>query len=489
MNLHQLTIKEASGLIQSGETTSEEITRDILDRIEKHDSSIRAYLHVDRDASLLSAKESDNPDKKPGDFPLRGIPLGIKDILCTKGMKTTCGSYSLHSFVPGYDATVVGRLKADQAVITGKTNLDEFAMGSSNENSAFGVTRNPWNTDYVPGGSSGGSAAAVAAGFCLGAIGTDTGGSIRQPASHCSVVGLKPTYGRVSRYGLVSYASSLDQAGPITRTVEDAAIIMNSISGRDPADSTSADRSVPDFTSGLLEFEQKGLKGMKAGVPREFMEVEGLDPQVAEIFDRSRKVLEELGVDIVEVSLPHTEYAVAAYYIIAPCEASSNLARFDGVRYGHRSPQKSDLIDMYKNTKSEGFGAEVQRRIIMGTYALSSGYYDEYYGRAAKVRSLIMKDFEQAFESCDILLSPVAPTPAFRIGENIDDPLTMYLTDVFTIPANMAGVPGISVPAGFSREGLPVGFQMTARRFDELSLFRAGYGFEKSLGLDRSVNL
>lgn len=487
MKLSQLTIKEACDLLQSKEVTSEEITRDVLDRIEAHDASIRAYIHVDTETSLKAAQEADRSGSGRGSSPLRGIPLGIKDILCTRGMKTTCGSYSLHNFVPGYDATAVGKLRADQAVIAGKTNLDEFAMGSSNENSAFAVTRNPWNTDFVPGGSSGGSAAAVAADFCLGAMGTDTGGSIRQPASHCSVVGLKPTYGRVSRYGLVSYASSLDQAGPITKTVEDAAIIMNSIAGKDSADSTSADVPVPDFTSAMRTFEKQGLKGMKAGVPAEYMDVEGLDPEVARIFEQSKKVLEELGVEIVEVSLPHTEYAVAAYYIIAPSEASSNLARFDGVRYGHRSEKKGDLIDMYKNTKSEGFGAEVQRRIIMGTYALSSGYYDEYYGRAAKIRSLIMKDFEQAFESCDIILSPVAPAPAFRIGENIDDPLTMYLTDIFTIPANMAGVPGISVPAGFSKEGLPVGFQMTARRFDELNLLRAGFGFEQSLSLQKPM--
>jgi len=489
MNLHQLTIKEACNRIRSKEVSAEDITRDVMERIEAHDESIRAYLSVDKEGALQAAKETDRSPAPGESSPLRGIPLAVKDIFCTRGMKTTCGSYILHNFVPEYDATAVGKLKADQAVIVGKTNLDEFAMGSSTENSAFAVTRNPWNTDFVPGGSSGGSAAAVAADFCLGAIGTDTGGSIRQPASHCSVVGLKPTYGRVSRYGLVSYASSLDQAGPITKTVEDAAIIMNSISGRDPADSTSADEPVPDFTSALRTFEKQGLKGMKAGVPAEYMEVEGLDPEVARIFEQSKNVLEDLGVEIVDVSLPHTEYAVAAYYIIAPGEASSNLARFDGVRYGHRSEKKGDLFDMYKNTKSEGFGGEVQRRIIMGTYALSSGYYDEYYGRAAKIRSLIMKDFEHAFESCDLILSPVAPTPAFRIGENIDDPLTMYLTDVYTIPANMAGVPGISVPAGFSKEGLPVGFQMTARRFDELSLLRAGFGFERSLGLNRSLKL
>jgi aspartyl-tRNA(Asn)/glutamyl-tRNA(Gln) amidotransferase subunit A len=356
-------------------------------------------------------------------------------------------------------------------------------MGSSTENSSFKITRNPWNYDHVPGGSSGGSAAAVAAQFCSGALGTDTGGSIRQPASHCGVVGLKPTYGRVSRFGLVSYASSLDQIGPITRDVTDAAMMMNLICGNDPKDSTSAKKDVPDFTQALTQFETHSLKGMKVGIPREYLDMEGIHPEVAAMFDQSKNILKGLGAEIMEISLPHSEYVVAAYYIIAPCEASSNLARFDGVRYGFRDKSSEDLIEMYKKTKSQGFGPEVQRRIIIGTYALSAGYYDAYYGRASQVRTLIMEDFSKAFELCDLILSPCAPTPAFKIGENTDDPLTMYLSDVFTLSANMAGVPGISVPAGFSSAGLPMGIQMMANRFDEMSLLRAGFGFECALDL------
>ena len=407
----------------------------------------------------------------------------MKDLLCTRGVKTTCASKILGNFVPQYDATVVEKFKKQTAVLIGKTNLDEFAMGSSTENSAFKVTKNPWNQDHVPGGSSGGSAAAVAAQFCCGALGTDTGGSIRQPASHCGVVGLKPTYGRVSRFGLVSYASSLDQIGPITRDVTDAALMMNLISGNDPKDSTSARQAVPDFMEALGQFEKKSLRGMKAGIPKEYLGVDGIDPEVSAMFDQSKAILESLGVEIVEISLPHTPYVVAAYYIIAPCEASSNLARFDGVRYGVRDSSSQDLIEMYKKTKSQGFGPEVQRRIIIGTYALSAGYYDAYYGRASQVRTLIMEDFSKAFDQCDVILSPVAPTPAFKIGENTGDPLTMYLSDIFTLSANMAGVPGISVPGGLSSKGLPMGIQMMATHFDEMSLLRAGFGFERALDL------
>jgi aspartyl-tRNA(Asn)/glutamyl-tRNA(Gln) amidotransferase subunit A len=362
--------------------------------------------------------------------------------------------------------------------------MDEFAMGSSTENSAFFVTRNPWHTDYVPGGSSGGSAAAVAARFCAGAVGTDTGGSIRQPASHCGVVGLKPTYGRVSRFGVVAYASSLDQVGPITRDVTDAAMMLNLMGGHDPKDSTSAPEQMSDFTKGITMFKDKGLSGMTAGIPKEFLSLEGIDPEVKTMFENARKTLEGLGVTIKEISLPHTNYVLAAYYIIAPCEASANLARFDGVRYGYRDMDTDDLIEMYKQTKSKGFGLEVQRRIIIGTYSLSSGYYDAYYGRASQVRALIMDDFKRAFEECDIILSPVAPTPAFKIGEKVEDPLTMYLSDIFTLSCNMAGTPGISVPAGISSTGLPMGLQMMSRHFDEMSLIRAGYGFEQAVGED-----
>ncbi len=484
MTLHELTVARAGDLLRSGEISSRELTGALLDRLETYDDRIGAYITVNRENALKQAEAADRMTAAGDATPLTGIPLAVKDILCTRGVRTTCGSRILKNFIPQYDATAVTKLRQAGAVILGKTNLDEFAMGSSNENSSWHVTRNPWNLAHVPGGSSGGSAAAVAADFCTGAIGSDTGGSIRQPASHCGVVGLKPTYGRVSRYGLVSYASSLDQVGPITKTVTDAALLMNTISGHDPKDSTSADKAVPDFTRAFDTFEESGLKGMKAGIPKEYLSVEGLDPDVKAVFSAAAKRLEDLGVELVDISLPHADYVIAAYYIIAPCEASSNLARFDGVRYGHRSPDSSDIIEMYKNTKSEGFGPEVQRRIIIGTYALSAGYYDEYYGRASKVRSLIMNDFSDAFQECDIILSPVAPTPAFEIGENIDDPLTMYLTDIFTLSANMAGIPGLSVPAGFSSNGLPIGLQMMAARFDEMSLLRAGFGFETTVFLE-----
>jgi aspartyl-tRNA(Asn)/glutamyl-tRNA(Gln) amidotransferase subunit A len=486
MDLHTLTIATAQKLLSQGKISSVELTRALLDRIDSYDDRIGAFITLDRTLALDQARLADEVIAAGNPSPFTGIPIALKDLLCTRGVKTTCGSKILGDFVPQYDATVVEKLKQENAVLIGKTNLDEFAMGSSTENSAFHITRNPWNQDHVPGGSSGGSAAAVAAQFCSGALGTDTGGSIRQPASHCSVVGVKPTYGRVSRFGLVSYASSLDQIGPITRDVTDAALMMNLICGNDPRDSTSAREAVPDFTGALKQFETQSLKGMKAGIPKEYLGVEGIDPEVLAMFDQAKKILEGLGVEIVEISLPHTQYVVAAYYIIAPCEASSNLARFDGVRYGIRDDSGEDLIEMYKKTKSKGFGPEVQRRIIIGTYALSAGYYDAYYGRASQVRTLIMEDFSTAFDQCDLILSPVAPTPAFKIGENTGDPLTMYLSDIFTLSANMAGIPGISVPAGFSAAGLPVGIQMMARRFDEMALLRAGFGFERALDLKTS---
>lgn len=482
MELHALTIDQARQHLAEKRISSVELTQAFLDRITAHDARIGAFITMDRDQALAQARAADQRIASGSPAPFTGIPVALKDLLCTCGIKTTCASKILENFVPQYDATVVEKLKAEDAVLIGKTNLDEFAMGSSTENSGVRLTRNPWDTDHVPGGSSGGSAAAVAAGFCSAALGTDTGGSIRQPASHCGVVGLKPTYGRVSRFGLVSYASSLDQIGPITRDVTDTAMMMNLICGNDPRDSTSARREVPDFTAGLELFRKQGLKGMIAGIPKEFSGVDGIDPEVAAVFETAKQILTGLGMEVREISLPHTDYVVAAYYIIAPCEASSNLARFDGVKYGFRDSSAEDLIDMYKQTKSKGFGPEVQRRIIIGTYALSAGYYDAYYGRASQVRALIMQDFDKAFEDCDIILSPVAPTPAFKIGENTEDPLTMYLSDIFTLSANMAGVPGISVPAALSKNGLPIGIQMMANRFDELSLIRAGYGFEQTVG-------
>lgn len=486
MNLHELTLQQAREKLDGKEISSMDLVDALIDRIDHLDGEIGAFITVDRDGARKDAIEADRRLAAGERLPLLGIPLALKDLLCTKGMKTTCASKILENFVPEYDGTVVSKLKDAGAVIVGKTNLDEFAMGSSTENSGFFITHNPWDVERVPGGSSGGSAAAVAAQMCTAALGTDTGGSIRQPASHCGVVGLKPTYGRVSRYGLVSYASSLDQIGPITRTVADSATLLNVICGHDVKDSTSADVETPDFTAPIRDFDRGGppLKGMKAGIPREFLSVKGLDPDVESAFNRARQALETLGVEMVEISLPHTDYAVAAYYVIAPSEASSNLARFDGVRYGFRAQGADGLIDMYKKTKSKGFGAEVQRRIITGTYALSAGYYDAYYGQAIKVRSLIREDFSKAFEACDIVISPVAPTPAFKIGENVDDPLTMYLTDIFTLSANMAGIPGLSVPCGYSSTGLPIGFQIMAERFDEYSLIKAGYGLECEMALE-----
>ena len=484
MELHELSIDAARELLAKKEISSQELTRAFLDRIAAHDDTIGAYISVDEEGAMAQAKAADERIAAGNQAVFTGIPVALKDLLCTKGVRTTCASQILDNFVPEYDAEVVTRFKEEGAVLIGKTNLDEFAMGSSTENSSAKITRNPWNPDHIPGGSSGGSAAAVAAQFCCSSLGTDTGGSIRQPASHCGIVGLKPTYGRVSRFGLVSYASSLDQIGPIARDVTDTALMMNLICGNDTKDSTSAREDVPDFTAALADFDKNKLAGMKAGIPKEFASMEGIDPEVMAAFENAKQTLEDLGVEMVEVSLPHTEYSVAAYYIIAPCEASSNLARFDGVRYGYRTEDPEDLLEMYKKTKSQGFGPEVQRRIIIGTYALSAGYYDAYYGRASQVRALIMSDFTKAFESCDLILSPVAPTPAFKIGENTSDPLTMYLSDIFTLSANMAGIPGISVPAGYSSTGLPIGFQMMARHFDEMSLIKAGYGLEKTLALN-----
>ncbi|SHM64208.1 aspartyl/glutamyl-tRNA(Asn/Gln) amidotransferase subunit A [Caldanaerovirga acetigignens] len=472
MNLSKLTIHEAHELLSKREISSEELTKAVLDRIDKVEGNIRAFLTVDKERALEISKNVD----KDGDFssPLAGIPVAIKDNICTKGLKTTCASKILANFVPPYDATVCEKLKSEKAVIIGKTNMDEFAMGSSTENSGFFSTRNPWDVERVPGGSSGGSAAAVAADECIFALGSDTGGSIRQPASYCGVVGLKPTYGRVSRYGLVAYASSLDQIGPITKDVTDCAIVLNAIAGWDERDSTSVNLPVPDFTKSLVE----DVKGMKMGLPKEYLG-EGVEPEVKEAILSAARVFERLGASVEEISLPHTEYALWAYYIIAPAEASSNLARYDGIRYGVRAKDYDDLIDLYKKTRSEGFGSEVKRRIMLGTYALSSGYYDAYYLKAQKVRTLVKADFDRAFEKYDVIIAPTAPTPAFRIGEKTDDPLKMYMSDVCTIPVNMAGLPAISIPCGFSG-GLPVGLQIIGKPFDEATVIRAAYTFERA---------
>nr|HID59659.1 Asp-tRNA(Asn)/Glu-tRNA(Gln) amidotransferase subunit GatA [Desulfobacterales bacterium] len=474
MKLYQLTIHQAHDLLKKREITSSELTRSVFERIEDIEERIGAYITLVKDQAMVQAEEADKAIAAGNCTPLTGIPLAIKDIICTKGIKTTCGSKILSNFIPPYSATVIRKLESVHAVLLGKTNLDEFGMGSSTENSGFKITHNPWNMERIPGGSSGGSAAAVAADECIGSLGSDTGGSIRQPASHCGVVGLKPTYGRVSRYGLVAFASSLDQIGPITKDVTDCALLMNEISGYDPNDSTSVSRDVPDYTRSLTE----GLKGLKVGIPKEYV-MEGLDPDVSKAVSGAVSVLKDLGATSQEISLPHTEYAVATYYIIAPAEASSNLARYDGVKYGFRDRAKDTLLEMYCSTRFNGFGAEVQRRIIIGTYALSAGYYEAYYEKASQVRTLIMEDFRDAFKTCDVILCPVAPTPAFRLGEKLDDPLKMYLADIYTISANLAGIPGLSLPCGFSREGLPIGLQILARHFNEETILKVAYNFEK----------
>ena len=477
MELYTQTIRELHKKLRDGEVTSREITESVLARIDEVEPVLHSYIRVMKEEALAQADEVDELLRK-GDIELNdltGIPLAVKDVLCTKGVTTTCGSKILENFVPPYDATVIRKLKAQHPVIIGKANMDEFAMGSSTENSAYGVTRNPWDTARVPGGSSGGSAAAVAAGEAIAAIGTDTGGSIRQPAAFCSVTGLKPTYGRVSRYGLVAYASSLDQAGPLTKDVFDAAIMLQAISGHDPQDSTSMDIPVPDYTSALTP----NLHGMKIGIPQEFF-AEGIDPEIEQAVRRSLEVYEKLGAECREVSLPNTDAGVATYYIIAPSEASSNLARYDGVKYGYRSAEYDDLKDMYTKTRAEGFGPEVIRRIMLGTYALSSGYYDAYYLKAQKVRTLVRQDYEKVFKDVDVLATPITPTPPFKIGEMADDPLTMYLGDVYTIPVNLAGVAGMSIPCGFTEDGLPIGLQLIGGHFEEEKLLRVAYAFQEN---------
>ena len=478
MELNTLTIHQLQEMLARGEVSSVDITESVLARIEQVDKKVGAFLTVDGDNALAMAAEADRERDSGEGGPLAGIPIALKDVVCTKGLRTTCGSKILENFVPPYDATMVARLKEAGAVIVGKLSMDEFAMGSANENCAFGTPHNPWNLDHICGGSSGGSAAAVAADECIASIGSDTGGSIRQPASHCGVVGMKPTYGRVSRYGLIAYASSLDQLGPLTKDVKDCAQMLQVISGYDQRDSTSVNCPVPDYLAAL----ENGVKGMKVGIPVEYFE-EGLAPEVEKAVRNSIKVLEEAGAEIVEVSLPHTGYGVAAYYVIAPAEASSNLARFDGVRYGYRNQEADSLLDMYRKSRSDGFGDEVKRRIMIGTYALSSGYYDAYYKKALQVRTLIVNDFKEAFQQCDVMVSPVTPNPAWKIGEKDDDPLSVYLSDILTISANLAGVPGMSVPCGFSEDGLPIGLQLQASHFAEEKLLQAAYRLECELGL------
>jgi len=476
MELYTLTAHELLEKIHKKEISPADVVRSLQDRIREVDPKVKAYVRADK----LSCRDSIvcypcKDEQNPQGF-LKGLPISLKDNICTKGINTECCSRILEGFQPPYDATVVKKLKAaGGAIFSLKTNMDEFAFGSSCENSAFGPTRNPWDIERVPGGSSGGSAAAVAAGTAVWALGSDTGGSIRQPASFCAVVGLKPTYGRVSRNGLIAFASSLDQIGPFTKDVTDSALLMKAIAGHDPSDSTSLDAPVPDYTAALTG----DIKGLKIGVPKEYFS-QGLDAEVKVIIDAAVDKLRGLGAVLAEVSLPHTEYAVPVYYIVATAEASSNLARFDGVQYGLRSSQGGNLIDMYKRTRGEGFGQEAKRRILLGTFVLSHGYYDAYYLRAQKVRTLIKNDFDQVFKQFDCLVTPVSPTPAFKLGEKIEDPLKMYLSDICTISANLAGVPAISLPCGFTKAGLPVGLQIMARPFGEETIFRVAHTYEQN---------
>jgi aspartyl-tRNA(Asn)/glutamyl-tRNA(Gln) amidotransferase subunit A len=475
MQLHDWTIAQAHEKLRNREVSSQELTQAIINRIVAVEPKIGAYITLTPESALEQARRADQQIAQGHTNPLTGIPMALKDLISTKGIKTTCASRILENYIPPYDATVMENFRNQGIVLLGKLNMDEFAMGSSTENSSFKTTHNPWNLDHIPGGSSGGSAAAVAAGECLAAVGSDTGGSIRQPASHCGVVGLKPTYGRISRFGLVAFASSLDQIGPLSKNVTDCAILMNSLAGYDPKDSTSVPQPVPDYCANL----SKGVKGLTLGIPKQYF-VPGMDPDVEKAVRRAVSVLETLGATCQEIELPHTEFAVAVYYIVATAEASSNLARYDGVKYGYRSSQERNLMEMYQQTRSQGFGAEVIRRIMLGTYVLSAGYYDAYYRKASQVRSLILQDFTQAFKKCDLIVTPVAPTPAFRLGEKSSDPLQMYLTDIFTISANLAGIPGLSLPCGFSSQGLPIGLQILGNHFSEETILQAAYAFEQA---------
>ena len=475
MSIVDASASQLLSAMASGKLSAVDVARALLDHIETHDSKIGAFLHVDRDGALKQAALVD--EKRRTRQPLgtlAGLPVAIKDVVCTRGLPTTCGSRILQRFLPPYDAEVIRRFREADAVILGKTNMDEFAMGSSTENSAFKITRNPWDTSRTPGGSSGGSAAAVAAGMAPLAVGSDTGGSIRQPAAFCGIVGMKPTYGRVSRYGLVAFASSLDQLGPLASDVAGATALLEVMAGHDARDSTSVDRPVPEYGRSL----EQPLSGLRIGLASEHFAA-GLDPEVASAVRAAADVYRSLGAQLVDVTVPHSKYGVAAYYLIAPSEAASNLARYDGVHYGHRAEKFDGLIDMYAASRGEGFGPEVKRRIMLGNYALSAGYYDAYYLKALKVRRLIRNDFDRAFETCDVLLSPVAPTPAFKVGELVDDPLAMYLSDIYTLSANLAGLPGISLPGGISSGGLPIGIQLLGPPFAEETLLRAARMFER----------
>jgi aspartyl-tRNA(Asn)/glutamyl-tRNA(Gln) amidotransferase subunit A len=476
MELTALTIDAARSAIQEREITSMALVESFYERIQQEDGEIGAFLTLTRERAIEQADRIDRmaADGKPLP-PLGGVPVAVKDVMCTRGVRTTAGSKILGNFIPPYDCTAVARLEAAGAVVLGKLNCDEFAMGSSNENSAFRPVHNPRDKRRVPGGSSGGSAAAVAADMAVAALGSDTGGSIRQPAAFCGVVGVLPTYGRVSRYGLIAFASSLDHIGPLTKTVKDAALILRTIAGRDPMDATSAEVPVPDYVAEL----EKPVGGLKVGVAKEYFG-EGLDSEIRKAVEDGIQALAKLGCEIVEVSLPHTEYAIPTYYIVATAEASSNLARFDGVRYGYRAKGARTLSDMYRRSRDEGFGAEAKRRIMLGTYALSAGYYDAYYLKAQKVRTLLTRDFDEAFKKVDAIVTPTTPTAAFKLGEKVDDPLAMYLADIYTVTADLAGIPGISIPCGRTRENLPIGMQILGRHLDESTILRLAHAFENS---------
>lgn len=479
IKLNELSIDSLRSSIAAGELKAEDVCRAALNSVEVQ-ANLNAFITVTEEAALAQAEAIDRRARAGEPLPpMAGAVIAIKDNMVIRDVRATAGSRILYNYKPPYTATAVERLQSAGAIIIGKTNCDEFAMGSSTENSAYGAVKNPWDTSRVPGGSSGGSAVAVAAGMAMGALGSDTGGSIRQPASHCGVVGLKPTYGRVSRYGLIAFGSSLDQVGPFANSVKDAARILGVIAGRDQRDSTSSNTEVADYTQALTE----GARGLRVGVPREYYG-EGLDPEVRVAIEKAIERFKELGAEIVEVSLPSTEYAVPVYYLIATAEASSNLARYDGVRYGFRAEEAGTLKEMYSRTREQGFGAEVKRRIMLGTYALSAGYYDAYYGKAQKVRSIIEKDFRNAFASCDVIATPTAPTPAFKLGEKTSNPLEMYLSDIYTLTLNLAGVPGVSLPCGLSSDGLPIGIQLIGRHFDEALLLRAAHNLEQAIGFD-----
>ncbi len=485
MEYFDYTAHELLDMLDRRDISAVDLAKGVFDRISEVEPDVHSYVTLTEELALSEAAVVDKK-RAAGEAlgPLAGLPVAVKDNMATKGVLTTCSSRILNNFIPVYNGTVVQKLYDAGIVMTGKTNLDEFAMGSSTETSYFGATHNPWNIDTVPGGSSGGSAAAVAAGEAIMAVGSDTGGSIRQPASLCGVVGLKPTYGLVSRYGLFAFASSLDQIGPLTKDVRDTALLLNVIAGHDERDSTSVPTDIPDYTSALTG----DIKGLRVGVVKELM-ADGIDEDVKAAIAASVRLLEEMGAEISEVSLPHSEYALSAYYLIAPAEASSNLARYDGVRFGHRTQEEvADMVEMYMKTRAEGFGDEVKRRIMLGTYALSAGYYDAYYGQAQKVRTLIARDFEAAFKEVDIIVSPTSPSVAFKMGAKVADPLQMYLSDVCTIPVNLAGLPGISIPCGLS-DGLPIGLQMIGRAFDEMTLLRAAHAFEDAFGWHEKPNL